>query len=119
MITRSFYPIISDRQVLLLEFFDSRPTADPRHLAGYLWTPEPSLGVLCRRRSPPISKITPGADMRWLRTVGLCLLGIVLYGCTREKPPESKPQPAAMSDDALAAYRKKHPEALIGRVVAI
>ena len=57
--------------------------------------------------------------MRWLRTVGLCLLGIVLYGCTREKPPESKPQPAAMSDDALAAYRKKHPEALIGRVVAI
>jgi hypothetical protein len=58
--------------------------------------------------------------MRWLRTVGLCLLGIVLFnGCTQQKAPEPKPQPVAMSDDALAAYRKKHPDALIGRVVAI
>ena len=58
--------------------------------------------------------------MNWLRTVGLCLLGAVLFsGCTRQKPQEPTPQPAMMSDDAVAAYRKKHPEALIGRVVAI
>ena len=30
-----------------------------------------------------------------------------------------RPEPAPMSEDAVAAYRKKHPEALIGRVVAV
>jgi hypothetical protein len=58
--------------------------------------------------------------MRWLRTVGLCLVGIVLLdGCTRQKAQEPKAQNVPISDDALASYRKKHPEALIGRVVAI
>ncbi len=58
--------------------------------------------------------------MIWLRTVGLCLLMVVFFdGCTPKKAEEPKPQTAPISDDALAAYRKKHPEALIGRVVAI
>ena len=55
------------------------------------------------------------------RTVALCLLAAVLFGgCTsQKKEPEAKLPPAPISDDALAAYRKKHPEALIGRVVAV
>lgn len=54
------------------------------------------------------------------RTVVLCMLALVCFsGCATKKQPEAKPAPAPMSDDALAAYRKKHPEALIGRVVAI
>ena len=58
--------------------------------------------------------------MNCTRTVVLCLLGVVLLGgCTRQKQPESKAPLPPMGDEALAAYRKKHPEALIGRVVAI
>jgi hypothetical protein len=58
--------------------------------------------------------------MNWSRMVALCLLGAVLFsGCTREKPPEAKAPPATIGDDVVAAYRKKHPEALIGRVMAI
>lgn len=54
------------------------------------------------------------------RTVTLCLLGaFLLGGCTREKPPEAKSPPATIDDQAIAAYRKKHPDALIGRVVAV
>jgi hypothetical protein len=54
------------------------------------------------------------------RTVALCLLVAVLFGgCTREKPPETKAPSAPIGDDVVAAYRKKHPEALIGRVVAV
>ena len=58
--------------------------------------------------------------MNCTRTVVLCLLGVVLLGgCTRQKQPESKAPLPPMGDEALAAYRKKHPEALIGHVVAI
>ena len=54
------------------------------------------------------------------RTVTLCLLGaFLLSGCTREKPQAAKPTPTPISDDAVAAYQKKHPDALIGRVVAV
>jgi len=58
--------------------------------------------------------------MRWLRTVGLCLLEVVLLtGCTHQKTQEPKAQAAPIGDDAVAAYRRKHPEAMIGRVVAV
>ncbi|HEV8379930.1 MAG TPA: hypothetical protein VGP99_13850 [Tepidisphaeraceae bacterium] len=58
--------------------------------------------------------------MNRLRTVGLCLLAaLFLTGCTREKPQETKAPPAPIGDEVIAAYRKKHPDALIGRVVAV
>ena len=54
------------------------------------------------------------------RTVALCLLGVVLVsGCTRPKEPETKAPPTPIGNDVVAAYQKKHPEALIGRVVAV
>ena len=58
--------------------------------------------------------------MRCSRTVGLCLLGVVLLsGCTPQKAQEPKAPNAPITDEAVAAYKKKHPEALIGRVVAV
>jgi len=55
-----------------------------------------------------------------LRWVWLCLLGaIVAGGCTRKAEEEPPPPPPAIGEDAIAAYRKKHPEALIGRVMAV
>ena len=57
--------------------------------------------------------------MNCSRTVALCLLGALFGGCTQKSEPAPKPAPASISDDVVAAYRKKHPEALIGRVVAI
>ena len=54
------------------------------------------------------------------RTVALCLLGLfLLAGCTRPKPQAAKPPSTPIGDDMVAAYQKKHPDALIGRVVAI
>ena len=57
--------------------------------------------------------------MTFSRTVALCLLGAVLLtGCT-QKQPAAKSAPAPIGNDAVAAYQKKHPDALIGRVVAV
>jgi hypothetical protein len=54
------------------------------------------------------------------RTVVLCLLGpFLLAGCTPPKPQTAKPPSTPIGDDVIAAYQKKHPDALIGRVVAI
>ena len=58
--------------------------------------------------------------MTFSRTLALCLLGaFLLNGCTQQKQPEAKPAPAPISGDVVAAYQKKHPDALIGRVVAV
>jgi len=58
--------------------------------------------------------------MIFSRTLALCLLGaFLLSGCTREKPPQAKPALTPIGSDAVAAYQKKHPDALIGRVVAV
>ena len=58
--------------------------------------------------------------MTFSRTVALCLLGaFLLSACTQKKQPEAKPAPAPIGNDAVAAYQKKHPDALIGRVVAV
>jgi hypothetical protein len=63
---------------------------------------------------------TAGADMRWLHWVALCVLGAIMVGgCSPKQEEEPAPTAAPMSDDALAAYRRKHPEALIGRVMAV
>jgi len=54
------------------------------------------------------------------RTVALCLLAaFLLSGCTQPKPQTAKPAPTPIGDEAVAAYQKKHPDALIGRVVAV
>ena len=58
--------------------------------------------------------------MTSLRRAGLCLLGVIVFGgCTQKQPEQPKPEPVPLSDDAVAAYRRKHPDALIGRVVAV
>jgi hypothetical protein len=58
--------------------------------------------------------------MNCLRTVALCLLGaLLLDGCAQSKPQTAKPPPSPIGDDVVAAYQKKHPDALIGRVVAV
>lgn len=58
--------------------------------------------------------------MTFSRTVALCLLGaLLLSACTPQKQPEAKPTPAPIGNDAVAAYQKKHPDALIGRVAAV
>jgi hypothetical protein len=66
-------------------------------------------------------KIATGEDMTRLRWAGVGLLWANIFvGCTTQKEPQQpKPEPASLSDDAVAAYRRKHPEALIGRVVAV
>ena len=58
--------------------------------------------------------------MTFSRTVALCLLGaFLLSGCARQQPPQAKPAPTPIGGDVVAAYQKKHPDALIGRVVAV
>ena len=58
--------------------------------------------------------------MTFSRTLALCLLGaFLLSGCTKQQLPQAKPTPAPIGGDAIAAYQKKHPDALIGRVVAV
>jgi hypothetical protein len=58
--------------------------------------------------------------MTFSRTVALCLLGaFLLSACTQNKQPQAKPAPTPIGNDAVAAYQKKHPDALIGRVVAV
>jgi hypothetical protein len=58
--------------------------------------------------------------MTFSRTLALCLLGaFLLNGCTSQKQPEAKPAPSPIGGDVVAAYQKKHPDALIGRVVSV
>src|SRR6266850_584105 len=65
-------------------------------------------------------RYTTGVDMRTVRFLALGVLGAILVGgCTQKQAEAPKPEPAPLSEDAVAAYRKKHPEALIGRVVAV
>ncbi|HEV8606659.1 MAG TPA: hypothetical protein VGQ99_14890 [Tepidisphaeraceae bacterium] len=58
--------------------------------------------------------------MKWSRTVVVCLLGTIAWGgCTQKQPEPPAPQPAQVGDDVIAAFRKKHPDAQIGRVIAV
>ena len=58
--------------------------------------------------------------MRAVCCFALWLAGVVaLGGCAQKQAEQPKAEPAPLSDDAVAAYRRKHPDALIGRVVAI
>jgi hypothetical protein len=59
--------------------------------------------------------------MTSLRWVAVCMLGVVIVGGCSSKPEEAPAPPpsAELSDDLVAAYRKKHPDALIGRVMAV
>src|SRR3954468_19241215 len=63
---------------------------------------------------------TTGVVMRAVCCFALWLSGaIVVGGCAQRPVEQPKAEPAPLSDDAVAAYRRKHPEALIGRVVAV
>jgi hypothetical protein len=58
--------------------------------------------------------------MKWSRTVVVCLLAVIAWGgCTQKQPEAPKPQPAPVGDDVIVAFRTKHPDALVGRVIAV
>ncbi len=63
--------------------------------------------------------------MSHLRWVTVCLLGAMIVsgavnaGCTPKQEEEPAPPAAPLGDDAVAAYRKKHPEVLVGKVMAV
>src|SRR6266480_4800771 len=74
---------------------------------------------ICRRICKPMRNTT-GAVMRAVCCFALWLGGAICFaGCAPKRAEQPKAEPAPLSDDAVAAYRRKHPDALIGRVVAV